>query len=129
MGLKKMFSYKKSFFFNIFYSFNPNHVYWNQRRLFSGNLPGIFSIFRIGFFVNGFPNPFIVRSRSSFLFSQWKFELYIRIYDAMCFCFVVWCSFFVLHLFTSQSWIVKFSEWLLPLTNRFCARDVISHSL
>ena len=35
---------QKSFFFNIFYSFNPNHAYWNQRRLFSGNLPGMFSI-------------------------------------------------------------------------------------
>ena len=22
----------------MFYSFNPNHAYWNQRRLFSGNL-------------------------------------------------------------------------------------------
>ena len=34
---------QKSFFFNIF-SFNPNHAYWNQRRLFSGNLPGMFII-------------------------------------------------------------------------------------
>ena len=33
---------QKSFFFNTFYSFNPNHAYWNQRRLFSGNLPGMF---------------------------------------------------------------------------------------
>ena len=35
---------QKSFFFNIFYSFNPNHAYWNQRRLSSGNLPGMFWI-------------------------------------------------------------------------------------
>ena len=28
-------------FFNIFYSFNPNHAYWNQRRLFRCNLPGM----------------------------------------------------------------------------------------
>ena len=34
---------QKFFFFNIFYSFNPNHAYWNQRRLFSGNLPGMFA--------------------------------------------------------------------------------------
>ena len=26
------------------YIFNPNHAYWNQWRLFSGNLPGMFSI-------------------------------------------------------------------------------------
>ena len=40
-----MFLSKKSFFFfNIFYSFNPNHAYWNQRRLFSGNLLSMFSI-------------------------------------------------------------------------------------
>ena len=37
-----MFLYKNLFFFNTFYSFNPNHAYWNQRRLFSGNLPGMF---------------------------------------------------------------------------------------
>ena len=36
---------QKSFFFNIFYSFNPNHAYWNQRQLFSGNLPGMFLYF------------------------------------------------------------------------------------
>ena len=35
----------QNFFFNIFYSFNPNHAYWNQRRLFSGNLPGMFRSF------------------------------------------------------------------------------------
>ena len=35
-----MFLYK-NLFFNI-YSFNPNHADWNQRRLFSGNLPGMF---------------------------------------------------------------------------------------
>ena len=48
------------------------------------------------FFLNGFPNPFIVRSWSSFLFSQWK-------WNAMFFCFVVWRSFFLLYLFTQQS--------------------------
>ena len=38
------------------------------------------------FFLNGFSNPFIVRSRSSFLFSQWKFfELYVRTCPAMFF--------------------------------------------
>ena len=37
-----MFLYKNLFFFNTFYSFNPNRAYWNQRRLFSYNLPGMF---------------------------------------------------------------------------------------
>ena len=41
-----MFLYK-NFFSDIFYSFNPNHAYWNQRRLFSGNLPGMFNIAEI----------------------------------------------------------------------------------
>ena len=36
-----MFLYK-NLFFDIFYFFNPNYAYWNQRRLFSGNLPGMF---------------------------------------------------------------------------------------
>ena len=35
-----MFLYKNLFFFNV-YSFNPNHAYWNQWRLFFGNLPGM----------------------------------------------------------------------------------------
>ena len=35
-----MFLYK-NLFLNIFCYFNPNHAYWNQRRLFSGNLPGM----------------------------------------------------------------------------------------
>ena len=34
-----------SYVFDIFYSFDPNHAYWNQRRLFSGNLPGMFVFF------------------------------------------------------------------------------------
>ena len=29
--------------YNIFYSFNLNHAYRNQRRLFSGNLPVMFN--------------------------------------------------------------------------------------
>ena len=46
----------------------------------------VFSIFWIGFFSKWFPNPFIVRSRSSFLFSQRKFfELYVRTCPAMFF--------------------------------------------
>ena len=47
----------------------------------------VFSIFWIGFyFLNGFPNPFIVPSRPSFLFSQWNFfELYVRTCPAMFF--------------------------------------------
>ena len=39
-----MFLYKNLFFFNIFYSFNPNHAYRNQWRLFSGSLPGMLII-------------------------------------------------------------------------------------
>ena len=35
-------------------------------------------------FISSFPNPFIVRSRSSCLFSQWKFfELYVRTCPAL----------------------------------------------
>ena len=42
-----MFLYKNLFFFNIFCYFNPNHAYWNQRRLFSGNLSGMFFLSRL----------------------------------------------------------------------------------
>ena len=45
-----------------------------------------FRFFGSDFFLNGFPNPFRVRSWSSFLFSQWKFfELYARTCPAMFF--------------------------------------------
>ena len=55
-----------------------------------------FRLFGLDFFLNGFPNPFIVRSRSSFLFSQWKFfALYVRT-----------CSmfYFVVKIFVSTVW-------------------------
>ena len=70
-----------------------------------GNFTLIFTIFfnfldRI-FFLNGFSNPFIVRSRSSFLFSQWKFfELYVRTCPAM----------FFLRSVHTFSWFLK-SNW------------------
>ena len=45
-----------------------------------------FQFFGSDFFLNGVSNPFIVRSRSSFLFSQRKFfELYARTCIAMFF--------------------------------------------
>ena len=59
-----------------------------------GNFTLIFTVFfrffGSVFFLNGFSNPFIVRSMSNFLFSQWKFfELYVRTCPAMVFYFVV----------------------------------------
>ena len=48
-----------------------------------------FLFFGSDFFLNAFPDPFIVLSRSGFLFSQWKFfELYVRTCPAMFFYFV-----------------------------------------
>ena len=65
-----------------------------------------------------------------FLFSQWKFfELYVRTCPAM---FFVSSSDALLSFYIcshSKAEKVKFSEWLLPLTNGICAGDVISHSL
>ena len=60
---------QKSFFFNIFYSFNPNHAYWNQRRLFSGNLPGMFDI----------PTPRCQRQKCIINCSQTKFVAIILV--------------------------------------------------
>ena len=49
-----------------------------------------FRFFGSIFLLNGFTNPFIIRCRSSFLFSQWKFfELYVRTCPAMFFYFVM----------------------------------------
>ena len=48
-----------------------------------------FDLWNRMFIPNGFPNPFIVNSRSSFLFSHWEFfELYVRSCPAMFFYFV-----------------------------------------
>ena len=90
----------------------------------------VFSIFWIRFFCKWFFNSFIVSSRSSFLFSQWKFfELYVR--TCPMFFFVsssdALFSFYICS--HSKAEKVEFSEWLLPLTNGICARDVISLSL
>ena len=70
-----------------------------------GNFTLIFTVFfrffGSDFFLNGFPNPFIVLSRSSFLYSQWKFfELYVRTFPAM----------FFLRSVHTFSWFLK-SNW------------------
>ena len=66
----------------------------------------VFSIFWIGFFLNDFSNPFIVRSRSSFLFSQRKFfELYVRTCPAMFFLLRrTFFRFTILPLFQHFAW-------------------------
>ena len=80
-----------------------------------GNFALIFSVFSIfwpDFFLNGFPNPFIVLSRSSFLFSQWKFfELYVRTCPAMFFLLrQAFFRFTILPLFRHFAWNLF---WLL----------------
>ena len=66
----------------------------------------LFRFFGSDFFLNGFSNPFIVRSRSSFLFSQLKlFELYVRTCRAMFFYFVeLFFALPILPLFRHFAW-------------------------
>ena len=77
------------------------------------------------FFLNGFLNPFMVRSRSSFLFSQWKFfELYVRF---AIFVTTLWrhnhfksafCSF--VHATSTRAWLNFWSHLTyLTLKNDF----------
>ena len=78
-----------------------------------GNFTLFFRFFWSDFFLNVFCNPFIVRSRSCFLFSQCKFfELYVRTCPAMFFCFVVWRSFSFWICSDSNAEKVKFSFFL-----------------
>ena len=68
-----------------------------------------FRFFDRDFFVNGFPNSFIVHSRSSCLFSQWKFiELYVRTCPAMFFFYFVEQKnvslYLILPLFQHFAW-------------------------
>ena len=85
-------------------------------------------------FLDGFSKPFIVRSRSSFLFSQWKFfELYVRTWPAMFFYFVV--TIFVTtiwrHNHFKSSWHLwrfrvdnSWSSWLVITMGNFFLRFV-----
>ena len=72
-----------------------------------GILTLIFCFF-IWFFRNDFPNSLVVRSRSSFLFSQWNFfELYLKTCPAMFFnslYLLITFSFYISH---------DFHVWLL----------------
>ena len=65
-----------------------------------------------------------------FLFSQWKFfELYVRTCPAMFFVSSSDALFSFYICSHSKAEKVKFSVWLLPLTNGICAHDVMPHSL
>ena len=99
-----------------------------------GNFTLIFTVFfrffGSDFFLNGFSKPFIVRSRSSFLFSQWKSLNCTSGLVLLCFFVSSSDALFSFYICShSKAEKVRFSEWLLPLTNGICARDVISHSL
>ena len=69
-----------------------------------------YSFFRFfGFFLNGFSNPFIVRSRCSFLFSQWKFfELFVRTFPAI--------IFYLTNMIFSEQLLVEHNFWYHLLT-------------
>ena len=102
IGLRKCFCTKIFFFFNIFYSFNPNHAYWNQRRLFSGNLPGMFVCI-----INSRRQPLSGYYSGALLFLQFKeFELFWAL------------SFFKIfsHIFMIVE--VKLDWWFWSLRNR-----------
>ena len=80
------------------------------------------------FFLNGFSNPFIVRFGFVFLVNENSLNctsglvllFFVSSSDAL-------FSFYICSHRKAEK--VKFSEWLLPLTNGISTRDVISHSL
>ena len=79
---------QKSFFFNI-YSFNHNHAYWNQRRLFSGNLPGMFILpLRVNFFrkINVLGISTIIRFSQENGFQNFENGLLIPVHIVIFFC-------------------------------------------
>ena len=107
----------------IFFCFNqifiPRQWFFVHMRHF--DIDFLFFFAFVPVFRNGFPNSLIVRSRSSFLFSQWKFfELHtrtcptmffisssrflLRPYDiTICFLFIRSCNFNWFACVTSQS--------------------------
>ena len=85
----------KIFFFNIFCYFNPNHAYWNQRRLFSGNLPGMFIRFEdvkyeVSFLITNFVGvsckemPHVKKGRSAEQKSKSEKEFRMRFLSMLC---------------------------------------------
>ena len=71
----------------------------------------VFAIFFLIFFLNCAPNSLLVRSRTSFLFSQWKFvELYVRTWPAIFF------SKISSHIF--MIFEVKLEWWFWSRRNR-----------
>ena len=114
---------------NFFRSKFKSEWFWTKIRFLAsgflftcGNFTLIFTVFSIFgsiFFLNGFANPLIVRSRFSFLFSQWKFfELYVRTCPAMFFYFVeLFFALPILPLFQHFAWnLFDFSR----LVSLFC---------
>ena len=81
------------------------------------NFTLIFTVFRffgLHFFLNGFSNPLTVRSRSSFLFRQWKFfELYVRTCPAMFFLFIRVIKFLVTLDLPHSKMTSSLLNWLL----------------
>ena len=76
-----VFLFEPSFYFSLLV-FCSHAAFWHW---FSG-----LCLFFIWIFRNGFPNSIVIRSWSSFLFSQWKFfELYVRTCPAMYFFYLV----------------------------------------
>ena len=86
-------SFGAKIFFRSKFKVEWENGVWTKVRFFSrgflftyGYFTFVFDFLDRIFFLNGFPNPSIVRSRSSFLFSQWKFfEMYVRTCPAMFF--------------------------------------------
>ena len=104
---------KNSCQFFFFFGFNPDVQQACQRWPFSGNLLAMFCFFKkilICFFLRiGFPSSFIFRSRSNFLFSQWKsFELYVRtcpsIFFSSLYLLITFCIF---TIFTFDLWLTS----------------------
>ena len=86
--------------------FCPHAAFWHWFSVF-------FYFFYLIFFRNGFPNSLIVRSRSGFLFSKWKFfELYVRT-CLLCFYFV---AIFVTTIWRHNHFKSAFCSFVHPIS-------------
>ena len=102
----KLFSW---FILGLVFCLNQISIYRYYFFFTCGNLTLSFwfvLFFRSDFFRNGFPNSLIVRSRSNFLCSQWKFfELYVRTCPGMFFLLRrTFFRFTILPLFRHIAW-------------------------
>ena len=120
LDLKNVFV-QKSFFFNIFYFFNPNHAYWNQRWLFSGILLGMFQFLQFVYLGHAHGAAVLTKDESeeqppfiSFGQTQIIFQMFSSLWTEGRLCLPVACFIvgnFILRFCWLKLWLIYYKAF------------------